>query len=364
MVDLVRRARAAARGASATVGVGPYLPDFLLRFFGSLSIWFWAIVGVPTLIAGVYYFAIAADQYLSEAKFVVRGPSKAPATVVSTLLASAGGATPQDTQVVKEFVLSRDAVKRLEDKNDLRALLGRPEGDLLTRFPGYLFWRKDFEALYRTYGHFVTVDIDSDSGIATLQVKAYRPEDAHVLAAALVAYSEQLINDLNERARRDALASFQHEVDQGERRLAKIQGDLTAYRVKANMLDPSAEAKGPMTLLAQLYTQQSAAKAQLAEALKNSPKSPQIGLLRTRLASLDKLITEERAKITGDSNSVATATTEYERLDFQRIMGEKLLASALFFFDATSFSSNECITGAERAHEVLWYAGRVNYPVR
>ena len=298
------------------------------RFFASVNIWFWAIVGVPALIACVYYFAIASDLYLSEAKFVVYGPAR---STVSTITSMFGGSTggSEDTRVVREFVLSRDAVKRLEDKNDLRALLSRPEGDILTRYPGLVFWRKDFEALYKTYARFVSVEIESESGIATLQVKAYRPEDAHLVAAALLTYSEHLINELNDRARRDALATFEHEVTQGEQRLAKIQGELTAYRIKANMLEPTAEAKGPMALLAQLYTQQSTAKAQLAEVLKNSPKSPQIGLLRTRLISLDKLIAEERAKITGNDNSVASGATEYERLDFQRTMGEKLLASVV-----------------------------------
>ena len=45
-------------------------------FFRSLNIWFWAIVGLPTLLAGVYFFAIASDLYLSEVKFLVRGPTK------------------------------------------------------------------------------------------------------------------------------------------------------------------------------------------------------------------------------------------------------------------------------------------------
>ena len=38
--------------------------------------------------------------------------------------------------------------------------------------------------------------------------------------------------------------------------------------------------------------------------------------------SLDRLIAEERTKITGDSNSVAAAQTEYERLDEARKLAE------------------------------------------
>ncbi|MGH7094491.1 MAG: hypothetical protein ACREFB_13275, partial [Stellaceae bacterium] len=70
-------------------------------------------------------------------------------------------------------------------------------------------------------------------------------------------------------------------------------------------------------------------KGQLADVLKNSPRSPQIGLLRTRIGSLDKLLAEERARITGNKGSVATAMTEYERLNLQLEMEKKILAQAV-----------------------------------
>jgi capsular polysaccharide transport system permease protein len=327
---MTHRIRAIASSAGAVAGVRPAVPGFIIRFLRSINIWFWAIVGVPTLLGGVYFFGIAANQYLSEAEFVVHGPAKAPASTLSAMFGGGGGmAGTDDTQIVRDFILSRDAARKLEQQDDLRAILSRPEGDFLTRYPGLSFWRHDFEGLYKTYGNFITVNVDSESGIATLEVKAYRPEDAQRVAAALLHDSEQLINDLNERARRDAVKTFQEEVDTDEARLNQIQNELTAYRVKANMLQPEAEAKGPLTLLAELNKQETTAKTQLADAVKNAPKSPQIGLLKTRIASLDKMIEGERAKITGGGNSVATASTEYERLDLQRQMEEKLVASAV-----------------------------------
>ena len=230
--------------------------------------------------------------------------------------------------------MSRDAVRRLEREDDLRSLLGRPEGDLITRYPGIWFWRKDFEALYYAYNRFISVDVDGTTGVSALQVKAYRPEDAQRVAQALLAFSEQLINALNERARHDALAAFRREVDRAQQEIARIQGELTAYRVKQKMLDPKTASAGPVELLAQMNGQLANAKAQLAEVAKNSPNSPQIPLIKTRIGSLEKLIAEERAKITGGDNSVATALGEYERLDVQRLLAEKTLASAFTSLEA------------------------------
>src|ERR687884_101822 len=116
MVDVVRRAQAATRDATAIAGARPSrLIEALVRFFGSLNIWFWAIVGLPTLIAGVYFFGIASDLYSSEVKFIVRGPSKGPTSAISSMLGSAGIAGgSEDTYAVLDYITSRDAARRLE----------------------------------------------------------------------------------------------------------------------------------------------------------------------------------------------------------------------------------------------------------
>src|SRR5436305_12731638 len=137
--------------AAAAVDAGvapPRSAARLRRLFGSFNPWFWGIVGLPTLIAGVYFFGIASDLYTSEVKFVVRGPSKGPASAISAMLSGGSPAVTEDTFAVHQYLLSRDAVRRLEQEDNLRALLSRPEGDLLTRFPGIWFWRNDFESLY------------------------------------------------------------------------------------------------------------------------------------------------------------------------------------------------------------------------
>ena len=332
MVDIVRRAEA-IRDAAVVGGVRPRARS-RGGLFRSLNIWFWAIVGLPTLLAGVYFFAIASDLYLSEVKFVVRGPARGSINAITAMLSSSSPGVSEDTYAVHEFLMSRDAVRRLEREDDLRALLSRPEGDLISRFPGLLFWRKDFEALYRAYARFVSVEVDTSSGVSTLQVKAYRPEDAQRVAESLVGFSEQLINALNERARHDALGVFQREVDATQEEIAKIQQQLTTYRVQQKMLDPKSAAAGPIELLAQMNAQLANAKSQLAEVIKNSPNSPHIPLVRTRIASLEKLIAEERSKVTGDSNSVATALSEYERLTGQQLLAEKQLVSAYTSLEA------------------------------
>ena len=329
------RVRSLARAVAADAGVRPRTGARIIRqLFGSLNIWFWAIVGLPTLVAGVYYFAIASDLYLSEAKFIVRSPKQVQTSTIGALIQSTGLARAvDDTAVVEDFIMSRDAVGKLEQRDHLREVFGRPEGDFVTRFPGILM-RSDFEALFQRYAHFVSVETDHTSGVTALRVKAYRAEDAQNIARALLSDSEELVNELNERARKDALGTARQEVDRAQERISRIQSQLTAYRVQQNMLDPKSASTGVLELIGQMRTAQATARQQLGELIKNSPSSPQIPLLQTRIAALDKLIAEERAKLSGETNSVVSTLTEYERLMLDRELAEKALASAFTSLEA------------------------------
>jgi capsular polysaccharide transport system permease protein len=338
MAEIRQLDRTQPLGRAAAVDAGVTSPRSSARFwrlFRYFNPWLWGIVGLPTLIAGVYYFGIASDQYLSEARFIVRSPKQVQASGIGALLQTTGlGRAAEDTSAVQDFIMSRDAVRKLEANNDLRTVFNRPEGDFVTRFPGILFWRKDFEALFWRYDHFVSIETDTSTGVTALRVKAYRPEDSHTLASALLSYSEQLINELNERARRDALATARREVDHAEHRIADIQTELTEYRVKQKMLDPKSASSGVLELIAQMSAAQANARTQLGELLNNSPSSPQIPLVKNRIASLDKLIAEERAKLSGATDSVVSALTEYERLNLQQELAQKALASAFTSLEA------------------------------
>lgn len=353
-----RRALTASREAVAGTAVRPRRIGAIGRLFGAVNIWFWAIVGVPTLVAAVYYFGIASNLYMSEADFVVRGPgTEKSMSIAGMMSSSSSGEQPgqDEALIVQQFIMSRDVVQKLARHDDLRAVLDRPEGDSVTRFPGMFFWRNDFEALYKAYSRFVEVDIDGETGVSVLKVKAYRPEDAEKIAQALVTYSEHLVNELNDRTRQDALRSFEQEVDETQDHIADIQARLTAYRVKQQMLDPKSAAEGPLKLLEVLNTQRADAQAKLADAMKNSPNSPQVPLFRTRIVSLDRLIAEERTKITGDGNSVAAAETEYERLDEARKLAETQLASAYKSLEAARLD-------AQRQQLFLETIARPNLP--
>jgi capsular polysaccharide transport system permease protein len=351
------RPRAQARAITAEAGASPLSAGRLWQFLRSLNLWFWAIVGLPTLIAGVYFFGIAANLYMSKAEFLIRSPKGVQMSPIGSFLQSTGlTRSGGDSAAVADFIMSRDAVRKLERHDDLRAIFDRPEGDFVTRFPGLLSLdRTDFEALYAHYKHFVSVVTNATTGVTTLRVKAYRARDAQKIARALIEYSQQLVNHLNKRERQDSLALARREVAQVEHQITAIQDKLTAYRIKQKMISPKTASASVLMLIQQMTTAETNARAQLAELLRASPNSPQLPLVRTRIESLENLIARERAKLSGQTGSVVATMTEYEHLVMQRQLSEKALASAFTSLEAARLE-------AQRQQVYLEHVARPNLP--
>jgi capsular polysaccharide transport system permease protein len=314
-------------------GKQPWAANWRWRFkktLGALSIWAWLVVVLPSALAGIYFFGIAADQYSSTTSFIVKRASEGSSGggIIGTLLQSTGLVTSHDdTEVVLQYIKSRSALEELVKEHNFRAVVNRPSADFLAQFPRP--WGSDsFESLYRRYDDFVSAHIDATTGSATLEVKAFQADDAHNIAQALLEDSERLINRMNARARTDAIQSAQQEVAMAEARLSRVQGTLTEYRLSKGLLDPKDSSKGVFTVVGQLTAARAKAKAELATLLESSPRSPQLAPLRDKISALSDQIDEETSHLVGGKDSIVKKLSRYEDLKLQQELAAKALASA------------------------------------
>jgi capsular polysaccharide transport system permease protein len=289
--------------------------------------------GIPIILAALYFFVIASDQYVSEARFIVRKANGEQSSPLGGLLQTAGLApTQENAAAVQDFLTSRDAVRVIEKSTGkgpgLRVILSRPEADVINRFPRF-FGGDSFEQLYKRFEDFVTVKLDPASGITTLKVSAFRPGDAHDMATALLAAGEGLVNQLNDRAERDLLALARSEVERAEQAVLDSQARITAYRQGNQLLDPQSGSTPLIELVGKLSADLAASQAQLSQLEASSPESPQIAPLRTRITALQTQLDRERGRITGGNGSMVSKISGYERLYLQRQFADKALTSAM-----------------------------------
>jgi capsular polysaccharide transport system permease protein len=286
---------------------------------------------VPLALWMVYYGFIAADQYETESRFILRQSSNVDtsAGMGGTMFQQSGLATAdENSHVVKAYVESRDIVEVLARDYDLKARLDRPEADFLTRFP--TFWQTDrMESLFKAYSRFVTIKVESSTAIVTLSVKAFRPEDAHEISVGVLTQAEALVNRLNDRARRDAVAFAEDMVAMNEARVKDIQDRLTTYRNNELIIDPARQSTATLELSNKLILELAQLDAQIATIEQRSPTSPRLPQMRSQRDALQDEIAKQRRSVVGNQDSLVAKLSEYEKLNLEKDLAIKALSSAL-----------------------------------
>lgn len=290
---------------------------------------FFILALLPTILAVLYFGFIATDRYVAVAQFVVRTAAKPNGlSGLGSLLHMAGlSNSDDDTYAVQNYMTSLDAVQQLEQKLPLREYYGRPEADFIARYPS-LFYGTSLEQFYDYLQWMISVVYVPATGITTIRVEAFRPEDAQAIALALLDLGEQLVNRMNERIYNDAVSVAADEVNHDQQRLVAAELDLTSFRNKEMMIDPDRSSLIVTELIARLESEVSQTKAQLTALTASSPNSPQLGILRERITALQAQILQQRSQISDQSTGLARKLAVYEQLSLQRKFAENILATA------------------------------------
>jgi capsular polysaccharide transport system permease protein len=295
---------------------------------------FLIIVVLPTLLAAIYYFGIAAPRYQSEVKFVVRSPGSSSSSEIASLVQGPGVVRAgDDAFIAKAYMLSRDAMQQLIDKDGLRTVFSRAGIDLLWRYPGP-FRSGDSEGLLKHYRKFVTISYEQTSGILTLGFDAFDPTDAQRLAGALLDHTEVFLNHLNTRAQNDAVHSALGVVEEAKQRAYQALDAVTAFRNRESTVDPTKASAGIVASISSLSLETSTTNARLAELATTTPQSPEIGPLRMRLQAVQDQIGKQRQLLGGSDVSLAPRIAEYERLLLDQQFAERAFLSGLASLEA------------------------------
>ena len=293
-----------------------------------LPLGFLIIVVLPTLLASIYYLLIASPLYVSEARFIVRAPNHAQPSSLGVALQSAGLSPAQtDAYAVHEYINSRDGLRDLNKRFNLAEVLGPQSADIFTRYPRPWESRSE-EGLFKGFRRFVTVGYDATTGISTLRVEGFTPQNALKVSESLLTGGEQLINRLNERSSSDAVAEATVARDLAKSRLAEAQLQLTAFRNREQFINPTITASEGGQLIGGLLSTIANLRAERAQLVAEAPNSPQLSILDSRIRAYEGQVEAERAKMAGSSNSLAPKIGVYEDLVLARELADKELTQA------------------------------------
>ena len=317
--------------APAAVAPPPRWRRWLRRIDGLFII----TVLVPALLATAYYGLIASDVYVSESRFVVRSPQRPAQSGLGALLQGTVFSRSQDdTYSVHDFVRSRDALRELEEKLQVRDAYSRGETDPISRFPGLEWWDASFEAFHRFYQKQVQITYDSVSSISVLRVSAFSAEDAARINHALLEMGERLVNQMNLRSRQDLIEAAEAEVRLAEQRSKAAAAALSSFRADRGVFDPDRQGALQLQGVAKLREELLAAENQLAQVRQVSPSNPQIASLSMRVEQLRAAVAAENSRVTGRDSGLTAKSPAFDRLTLERTFADRQLGAALAALDS------------------------------
>lgn len=295
---------------------------------------FLLLFATPALMSVSYFALIASSQYTSEARFAVRGGERVTTDAISALTGLASFTQVQDSLIVVNYVKSQAIVEALQREIDLRSLYSSPSIDWFSRFNA----TDPIEDFVKYWSGQIKTSVETPSGIVTLKISAFSPEDALKVANATVELSERLVNGLSTRSLNDAVTQAESELERSEDRLSVARVILRNLRNEQSTLDPRLTAEGIGKLISELrlekiHIEQDISASQLG---KVNERAPQVQIMRARVEVIGEQIASLEQQVTSQSDSkgatLSGKITRFDELELERQIAEKqytLAAAAL-----------------------------------
>jgi capsular polysaccharide transport system permease protein len=294
---------------------------------------------IPGVLAGGYYGFFATDVYVSESRFLVRGPqAKGGIGVEALFMGAMGSRAPDEASSVHDYVLSRDGLRVLNEAMDLRKAFGNERIFVLSRFP-WLDGDSSFEALFRYYLTKVSFNVEPVSGICVLTTSAFDRADALRMNQILVEASERFVNELSKQSREDIVSAASQELRMAEERATKAALSLTEFKKTNRIMDIERQSGLHLELASRLYDELIATRAQIEQIRDVSSMSPQLKALEKKTKILKEEMDSETGLVLGGDSSLVGKAMEYERLMLNKGYAEKAWAAALAFMDSAKIDA-------------------------
>lgn len=293
---------------------------------------FWLFFVIPMALGITYYSRIASDQYQATAHFTIEKSGKEQVDPLGALTGLPGNvSSTRDALIIQNFIESREVIERTRDDFDFEKLYAREDKDWLSRL------EKDssIEDIVEYWQTKVSVEFDLTSGIVTLGVMAFTPDEALSILNSILKESEQLVNNLSEKSRQDSLTFARKELDNAENKLKQARTFVREFREKEQSLSPERNAESKLTLVEELEADRARAEAELQSLRLELPEnSPKIQIAKYKVSALKQQVLKERKRsatnnASKDAKTMSSIISKYEELITEQGFAEKSYEAAL-----------------------------------
>ena len=293
----------------------------------------------PPIIALWYLSERAYPRYVSKFAFSVHREETSPNIEFLGGFSPLSATAANDIDIIADFLESPELVRTIDAKIDLRGMWALA---LTSRDPVFAFDQQGtLEDMTEYWLRMVTVHTEG-SGLITIDVQAFTPEDAQLIANTVFGAASEMINRVSEVARTDATRLASEDLNLAVERLKSARADLRAFRNQHQMVDPSASLESQMGVLSSLNAELAATLIDIDMLDANSNHSdPRRAQYERRAEAIQSRILHEQNNLGAgghqneDGAILADIVGDYERLRVDLEFAEQAYSLALASFDNT-----------------------------
>ena len=309
------------------------------------SFQFWLFFVIPMALGVYYYSVVASPQYEATAHFTIEKTGQASSSPLGFLTGIAGPtSSTRDALIIKDFIESREVIERTKGELDLREIYAREDKDFLSRLEA----NASIEELIAYWKEKVNIEFESNSGIATLSVMAFEPQDTLKIIKAILKESEDLVNSLSEKSRQDSLKFARAELTRAEDKLKQARQKLLGFVDTEKALNPEKNVEASLSLVASLQGELATSEAEL-DTLRKSlhDNTPKVRTASNKVSALKRQITKAQSKINRSTSnkknakSMSAIIANREALMTEQGFAEKAYASALLNLENARISATQ-----------------------
>nr|WP_319249315.1 capsule biosynthesis protein [uncultured Celeribacter sp.] len=299
-------------------------------------------VGIPTMLAGYYFYNIATPMYATNSSFVIQQAESGGGSAggLGGLLAGSGLSSSQDSITVQDYLTSRDAMLRLDADAGFKDHFSSPQIDPIQRLPE----NPSNEQAYKVYLERVSIGYDPTEGLLRMEVVAANPQTSQQFSELLIQYAEEQVDHLTQRLREDQMKGARDSLDDAEAKMRASQEKVVELQEQLGIISPDAETSTIMNQVSGFETQLQEKRLQLQQLLDNpQPNQARVDGVRGDIRRLEALIADLRAQLTetqGSSGSLARISVDLRMAEADLATRQAMAQQALQSLEAARIEAN------------------------
>jgi capsular polysaccharide transport system permease protein len=300
----------------------------------SLWIAYISCVILPIIIIVGYLFTTAKDRYQASSILLVKQVADTQVSDSSGLGALLGvsNTSREDSQILKEYITSRDMIEKLNKSLNLRKEFSSVSDPVFA-----LAEDASVEELVEYFNKRIAVDLDEQTMMLHVKDQAFSPEFSLKLNKEILKQSDEFINDISKQIAQEQQAFAEKQFNEARIQLNQARQAVLVYQNEHEIFDPELQAQAVATVVAGLQSNLAQLKTEERTLLSYlTPEAAQVIALRSQIESVEEQISNENAKLTSPSNLKLNKTVA----DFDALKQQVIFATDLYKISLASLEKS------------------------